>query len=388
VGPLSTPHARATATVLVILVSALSLVGSVAWLAQTPHGSPTPSQEVPAFLLQKTTTLSTCTESALASAVAKGGNISYVTSCPSVPFNSSISIASKHTVSISGNGFSVTFNGQSATRFFVVSGGQLTVKDIGFVAGFATGSNGATGTAGTVGMIGTTGQPGASGTDGMGEGGSPGASGTNGAPGTAGGPGTTGTIAQGGAIWVKSGLLVLSFDTFTSNVVRGGTGGNGGPGGSGGSGGGGGIGGRGGSGASASPGGPGGQGGDGGDGGAAGAGGAGGKGGAGGSAEGGAIFNDGTVQLTNDSFSSNTAQGGPGGAAGGGGIAGVGGSGGVGGVGGAGGPGTTGTGGPGGAGGLSGFGGNGSVGGAGGAGGIGGVALGGERSTTREPSRP
>ena len=46
--------------------------------------------------------------------------------------------------------------------------------------------------------------------------------------GTAGGSGSPGGVARGGAIWIQSGVVVLSFDTFNANSVTGGNGGSGG----------------------------------------------------------------------------------------------------------------------------------------------------------------
>jgi len=122
--------------------------------------------------------------------------------------------------------------------------------------------------------IGTDGAPGARGAD---------ASDANGAAGGEGTAGGAGQTVQGGAMFVAPGSVVtVTHVTFLVDTVKGGHGGDGGAGGFGAAG----I-----TGTSTSPsGGPGGAGGD------------GGVGGAGGDAEGGAIYNNGTLTLTSDTF--------------------------------------------------------------------------------------
>jgi hypothetical protein len=243
----------------------------------------------------------------------------------------------------------VTLSGGQANRVLDVEGGSLTLVDINVTGGLVTGSDGGPGLPGEIGSdgsnAGTTtgaqGAPGAGAGDPGGQGGL-GASGTDGGDGGDGGPGAAGANAQGGGLYIASGGNVsITGGEFSANVARGGGGGDGGPGGTGGAA------------ASAGSGGPGGPGGNSGMSGAAGNGGpgapgsaaptagdggSGGKGGDGGDASGGAIYNAGTLQVTNAVFTNNQAVAGTGGGGGNGGTAGDGGAGGLGGPGGSGGP--------------------------------------------------
>ncbi|MGA7477289.1 MAG: hypothetical protein WBW47_08830, partial [Thermoplasmata archaeon] len=107
------------------------------------------------------TVVTACTESALSSAVALGGVVDYGASC-TVPFTSAITIPSTLNVTISGNGYTVTFNGQSSTRLFVVTGGILAIDYVTIENGRVTGAAGTAGTTGTAGSDGTAGSAGAS----------------------------------------------------------------------------------------------------------------------------------------------------------------------------------------------------------------------------------
>src|SRR5579875_1132465 len=207
-----------------------------------------------------------------------------------------------------------------------------------------------------------TAQGGMGGMGGSGNTGGNGGNGGNGANATgskAGGAGGRGGNGGGGGIYTYAGIVSGVYDTaFSSNLAQGGIGGAGGAGGAGGNAGNGGAGGNGG--------GPGGRGGDGGSGGPGGAGGLAGQGGA---AAGGAIYshnasNNSTLGIiSQDVFTSNSAQGAVGGVGGAGGTAGNGGIGGAGGNGGS----STSPNGSGGDGGQAGIGGAGGHSGAGGA---------------------
>jgi hypothetical protein len=297
-----------------------------------------------------TKVLTTCTFTALKNAVAAGGTIDYGINCtsPPVSFAATIQVPSGRTADIEANGHTVAFDDGNKVRLFQVTGGHLTIGGISLnnaAVSTASGTNGGTGANGTSGAAGSTGANGAGGT-------SPGQAGSPGQPGGAGGTATAGkagvagknaTLARGAALLITSGTVTLTNDGFSNDVVTGGNGGSGGAGGSGGSGGDGGVGGIGGAGAGGAPtgtGGAGGAGGQGGNGAPGGAGGAGGKSGAGGAAQGGAVWNAGTLTVSGCTFSGDQAvsgnggSGGPGGLgghSGGGGNAGSGGSGGIGG---------------------------------------------------------
>ena len=314
--------------------------------------------------------------------------------------------------------FEPTGTGAVSDRAFDVEGGQLTLLDLtvacGDVAG-AAGGNGAKGlssgrhaTAGGAGAAGTAAEGGAmyiadgarvtvvdstfsdnvayGGAGGWGGSGGTGlfASNRAGANGAAGGNGGAGGAAAGGAIY-NLGALTLDDVQFVDNAAFGGPGGRGGNGGAGAGGAPGTPGSNGSAGsisANCGPPGPGQAGGVGGDGRPGGAGGAGGAGGQGGTAQGGAVYSLGSVDIAGATFVGNLAGGGSGGAGLGGGNGGLGGVGGTGGKGGTGGNFIDGTckkylaPGAGGAGGTGGASGNSASGGLGGAGGGGGSAHG------------
>jgi hypothetical protein len=246
------------------------------------------------------TNVSVCTEAALKTAIraAHGSPVDYTATC-TVTFSAPIVIGGKSTVDIEANQQAVTFYGSALTRFFTVNGGNLTLNGFTLEDGVVTAGAGAAGTNGNVGTTGANGVGGAPG--------DPGAPGGNGGAGTA---GKAGGVARGGAISIAAGSTVtLDDDTFSIDDAIGGSGANGGDGGRGGPGG------FGGSGGSAAAGvGAGGAGGPGGVGGNAGANAAG---GAGGAAQGGAVYNDGSLTVDDSDFNSDSSVGGAGGAGGG-----------------------------------------------------------------------
>ena len=253
------------------------------------------------------TTLGSCTDAAFRQAVAAGGIVLFGVDCPNLVLVRPVAVPAGLSVDIRANGHVAILDGGSAVRHFVVTGGTLSITGLTLRNGRAAGASGADGLGGS--------------TPSSGDGG----------PGR---PGLAGGTARGGAIRIDTGTVTLRSVTLSGNRATGGAGGKGGAG------------------AAGSPAGP------------SGAGGAGGRGGPGGSAEGGAIWNGGTLRVFGSTFSNNVAQGGAGGA---------GGLGGNGADGDAGAPGTTSTdpdghGNPGGAGEAGGAGGAMGSGGAGGAG--------------------
>ncbi|HEY1690505.1 MAG TPA: hypothetical protein VGF95_16755 [Solirubrobacteraceae bacterium] len=263
--------------------------------------------------------------------------------------------------------------------------GEVTVSDCRFV------DDGAFGGAGGDGGMGGWGGRGAGGAYGTNFMGLAGGRGGDGGPAGDGGEGGIGGPSQGGAIFNAAGAtLTVAGSAFVEDSVHGGVGGEGGEGGIGGYGGGGGPGEYGTFGTEPAPGttgagGAGGTGGNGGVGGDGGKSGDGGAGGIGGSAEGGAIYSEGTLTVTDSVFEEDEARGGEGGNGGFGEYGGGGGDGGIGGGGGQGGNAGCATGdggckqngGHGGNGGKGGKGGDGVEGSAGGANGDGGDAVGG-----------
>jgi hypothetical protein len=287
------------------------------------------------------TVLDTCDDSSLRSAIATAtstgdGTVQFACS-GDISLTSSIVVSGSEDVTLDASqisGGATLVWGDYSTPFqaFRVQGGTLNLLDVN-VSGFEDQAlYGTDGTLGADGTAGTDGVDGASGLDGApGQPGTPGTSGSKGASGT---DGTNGADAtQGGAMYIGAGSTVnIIGGSFDGDYVSGGGGGNAGPGGTGGEGGNGGIGGGGGQG-TPSPmcyvaGGDGGDGASGGSGGSGGAGGDAGTAGNGGSAQGGAIYNNGTLTVTDASFQYDGATGGPGGV---GGVAGQGSNGGTGG---------------------------------------------------------
>ena len=311
--------------------------------------------------------LSSCAESDLDAAVAGGGTVLFGVDCV-VTLTSAVTIGAGLTVNIDGNGHQVTLDGADRTRHFIVAGGSLTLSHLTLRNGMVTGG---VGPAGLPGPLGENQNPG---------------TGANGTDGGAGGGGGTGDDAQGGSILITSGQVTLNTVSLFGSTAVAGAGGTGGPGGTGGNGGSGMDGPPGDSGTPATPftaetdGGPGHPAQPGGKGGN---GRAGGMGGTGGAAQGGAIYNAGTLHLNGVTIIS-TATAGAAGQGGNGGTGGNGATGGTGGDGGEGAPGNQfnlmsppGHGTNGAEGGTGGTGGSGGNGGGAGPGGSGGAAQGG-----------
>lgn len=304
-----------------------------------------------------------CTEAAVQQALNAGGT--YNVPCNNLGLTKPL-VMSHGTVTLTGGAF---LKGGLSTRIFIVKGGDLTLDGITMWQGGASavgGSKGEDGPAQTV--------PGANGMDGNGAG----SNGGNGMPGLTGIAGHNGTAAhvdtsnpasgaeRGGCMTIAPGATVSMYgggaqscEVFgSSSALKGGApdGGNGGNASRGGNGGAGGT-------AQGTATGP---GGNGGNGGAGGNGGTGGSGANGLSAEGGAIYNQGTLIIVGGQFADDRALAGNGGTGGNGGGGGNGGSGGARGLGVGGFPD-----------GSYGAGGNGGSAGAGGDGGAGGDAYGG-----------
>jgi hypothetical protein len=296
------------------------------------------------------TPIGACTFAALKSAAEAGGTWS-LSACTSIEFG-------QQTIAVPG-GVNVTFEAtgsvtlaKGAPFFIVPSGASLTLVGLTLKEGFVHGLPGTPGTPGTTGGEGHHGTEGAEGISGVnnelgsGTSGAPGDNALPGSAGTAGGAGAAGTAggeARGGAVQVEAGgSLTVHGGAFYEDEAHGGEGGWGGKGGEGGLGGVGEPGGQGGTGGSAvcadqcapeaaggGDGAPGGSGSEGEPGGA------GGLGGAGGDAQGGAIYNAGTLSISGATqFFEDRAYGGFGGSGGEGGPASGGGSGGKGGRGG------------------------------------------------------
>ncbi len=168
-------------------------------------------------------------------------------------FTSALSIPTGLSMDVEANGHTVVFDGGGAVQLFRVTGGQLTIGGISLINGAVRGGVGRAGGFGGTGTNGTAGATGGNGANGSTPGASggpaqPGGSGAAATGGASGSNGGKGKPARGGALYIAAGTVTLRNDTFTNDVVAGGSGGVGGAGGSGGSGGGGGNGGTGGSG--------------------------------------------------------------------------------------------------------------------------------------------
>jgi len=248
-------------------------------------------------------------------AVGSSGTITFACS-GEIALDQLLTVGRGASLTLDATGYSVTIGvaraaGQPAPhRFALVEGGDLTLRNLtltGYQLAQATpAANGVAGTPGTNGLEGVTATAPFPFSENV-----VGGPGTTGQAGTAGTSGASGDGADGGALYIASGNVTLDGVTMTNNSAQGGNGGNGGNGGIGG------VGGPGGEGCcQADAGGNGAAGGDGGDGGG---------GGNGGSAAGGAVYNAGTLTVTNSTFSANSALAGDGGSGGSGGNAGAGG---------------------------------------------------------------
>ncbi|MFI5419105.1 MAG: hypothetical protein ACHQ2Y_09485, partial [Candidatus Lutacidiplasmatales archaeon] len=206
----------------VVIAGSLTLVGG---LGHPSVGrSPLPSGVRAAG---NTTTISACTESALATALAVGGAVAFGLACYDLKMNASIGIGHNLSVNLTAGIYPVTLDGQYRTQFFIVTGGQLSVTGITFEHGFVQGTAGLNGLGGSAGSTGANGAAGADGTS-YGQAGAPGSAGAAGKAGHAGAQGQTGVAGRGGAIWIQSGNVTLTADKFTSNSAWGGGGGMGG----------------------------------------------------------------------------------------------------------------------------------------------------------------
>jgi hypothetical protein len=214
-----------------------------------------------------------CSQSALVAALATGSTITFTQNC-SIALSSTITITTNVTLDASGR--TVTINGNNAVQLFAVPPGvKFTLKGLTLSAGQSTGGGALYISPGAEVLVtnclfggnGAVGANGVAGNDGN-DGGTVGQNGSN---------GTTGSQALGGAIY-NLGILTALNSQFLTNRATGGTGGGGGNGGDG-----------------------------------VFEGGNGGNGGAGALGHGGAIYSQGTLRVTNCTFSGNTASGGSGG---------------------------------------------------------------------------
>ncbi|MCI4324655.1 MAG: hypothetical protein L3K00_02045 [Thermoplasmata archaeon] len=158
------------ALVALLLLAYLPPAAPPARFTGTPGGTPR---------LTADSSVYSCTESALASAVAGGGNGTFTLTRLPLTLTTPISITTGLTVNIPSGRNTVELSGGGTSQLFVASGGRWNVTGIFLEFGDAKGKVGKTGSAGTTGASGTTG--------------------LNGLPGSpgSGAPGTAGTGAQG-----------------------------------------------------------------------------------------------------------------------------------------------------------------------------------------------
>src|SRR5581483_1473825 len=164
--------------------------------------------------------VTTCTESALKAAIAKGGFV-WIRCSGTITLSSEIDIASGQSVFVTGLLHKVTISGNKLTRIFHVMGGRLTLSHLTLTKGLALGANGVTGGDGSAGVDGAGGNGG----NGGAPNGQAGGAGTNGGAGTAGQAGTDGGAATGGAMLIEPGSVVaLRHVTISSSQAIGGNG--------------------------------------------------------------------------------------------------------------------------------------------------------------------
>ncbi|MHB8439214.1 MAG: collagen-like triple helix repeat-containing protein [Acidimicrobiales bacterium] len=200
----------------ILAASLLSLSGAVVGLASSAGAAVT------------ATTMTSCTFSALKTAVLVGGTVDYANNC-TVNFAANITVPSTDNVTVSANGHTVAFNGQGDHRLFIVQG-TMALDSITMENAVVYAGNGAAGASGMGGASGTNGSPGNNGSS-PGASGTAGQNGTAGDAGTAGNPGKAGASAKGGAFIVDTGArLTLDGDTINSSGLYAGNGGQGDPG--------------------------------------------------------------------------------------------------------------------------------------------------------------
>ena len=206
-----------------------------------------------ALPLRADSTLSTCTEQTLRSAIQKGGVIQLTCASGTTILLSEPLVVERDTTIMAGTNGTYVISGDSRTRLFVVNPGvQLTLSNVALFSGRHTGTN-----------LNDGGIPDTAGAGIYNNGGTVrifqarvsshvviGATGFPGGPGLEAGDGQSGGDAAGGGIFNRGGTVIASNVVFAANAATGGVGGAGGAG-SGGLGGEGGDGGNGGAGAGA-----------------------------------------------------------------------------------------------------------------------------------------
>ena len=103
------------------------------------------------------TTVTTCTDAALRSAVAGGGIVTFGTSCSGLQLVAALAVPAGHSVDLRSGGFSVVLDGRGANRHFEVTGGALAISGITLTNGRAAGTSGAAGSSAGSGPDGDTG---------------------------------------------------------------------------------------------------------------------------------------------------------------------------------------------------------------------------------------
>lgn len=94
-------------------------------------------------------TVTSCTQSALKSAIAGGGSVVFGVDCPDLVLTSALTISGS--VSIDANGHTVALDGGNATRLFVIKAGTVSMTGLTLENGRVAGANGANGAAGSPG---------------------------------------------------------------------------------------------------------------------------------------------------------------------------------------------------------------------------------------------
>jgi hypothetical protein len=97
------------------------------------------------------TTLTSCSPSAFAAAVAAGGTVTFGVDCSNLILAGTVIVPSGKVLDIEGNGHAVALSGNGQRRLFTVTGGQLTVRGVTIRSGAVVGADGANGGAGSPG---------------------------------------------------------------------------------------------------------------------------------------------------------------------------------------------------------------------------------------------
>ena len=162
---------RRIGEVLILSILVVFLVVAFSSLLPVGHG-PSPSIST-IRVATVSTTITSCTETALAAAITAGGTATFGVSCTPLVMNHPITILSNQTINISAGAFTVYLSGNGVTQLFIVQGGHLNLTGLLLEFGHVSALAGTGGNPGKVGSTGQDGTPGSNGASLTGQSGTP-----------------------------------------------------------------------------------------------------------------------------------------------------------------------------------------------------------------------